>query len=143
VRFGLWSVVALTLLSALLAAGASIWGMRVAPHRHAASFHEIVHTQLGLDRDEEERLAPLERAYDKKRATLELRIRDANRELVAAMRADDAIAIASASGEVKAALAALQDASIAHLIAMRQAIDDRHRPGFDRALETSLVSDGP
>lgn len=142
-RFNIWSVVALTLLSAVLAAGASVWGLRVAPHSHAGSFHDIVHTELGLTREEEARLAPLERAYEQKRIALERRVRDANRALVAAIRSNDETAISAASSEVKAALAALQDASIAHLIAMREAIDARHRPGFDRALETALVGGGP
>jgi hypothetical protein len=142
-RFGLWSVLALTILSALLAAGAAVWAMRVAPRRHAGSFHEIVHTELGLIREEQARLAPLEAAYEQKRIVLEQRVRAANKALVAAMRTDNEAEIAAASSEVKAALAAVQDASIIHLLAMRAAIDARHRPAFDRALEGALVSGPP
>lgn len=140
-RVGPVTLIAVALLSATLGAAGAMWGARQThAHASASSFHDHIHHQMGLSAAEEARLAPIEASYQSQRHALETRLRAANRRLVGAIAAgDDAVSERqAAAAETRQALVELQDLTIAHVVAMRAALDPGHHPAFDAALAASL-----
>jgi hypothetical protein len=141
-KFGAPTLVAVAAVAAVLGAGASTLALRAAQPAPAASLHEVVHENIDLTRDEHDRLAPLESSFHETRKRLEARVEEANRTLAAAMSTGEAAKVSAASIETKAALADLQDLTISHILAMREALDASHHAAFDAAVANSLGNGG-
>lgn len=140
-RVGPVTLIAVAVLSATLGAAGAMWGARhTHAHASAGSFHDHIHHQMGLSAAEEARLAPIEASYQSQRKALNARLRVANRRLTAAIAVgvDAASEREAAAMETKQALVELQGLTIAHVVAMRAALDPGHHPAFDAALAASL-----
>jgi Heavy-metal resistance len=137
-RFGLGSLLGVAAVSAALGALAGGFGAQMAQPPPPPSFHDLIHHTMGLTAEEEARIAPIEQAFERQLRQGEGRITATNAALAQAISAGNPDAIALAQAESNAALVALQDLNTAHLVAMREALDDSHRPAFDAALAASL-----
>lgn len=140
-RFG-W----LTLLCAcVVAAALGALSHRIVGHAHThehSSLDQFVHERIDLTPGELERLAPIESEYHSTRTRLEAAVRQGNLALARAIRSADAVEIDSAILQTKESLAELQELSVRHILEMRSALDENHRPAFDDAVTAALSRGG-
>jgi Spy/CpxP family protein refolding chaperone len=135
------------ILSALFAAlGAWAGGAYVRAHVHrAAPLHELLHDQLHLTADQQQRLDELERDHAARRQALEAEMRAANAELAGAYQASHAYTpqIQAAIDRFHRASDALQKETMLHVIAMRQILSPGQTARFDETVVKSLTSPNP
>ncbi len=83
--------------------------------------HEWLHHQLHLTKDQERNLHPIENKFDVRKAELEAKIRDANRQLSDIMRKDMAYSekVSEAVTQIHHAQGELQKATIEHFYEMQ------------------------
>lgn len=132
----------------LLAGAAGGWlgvryGLREAPS--TASLDTLLHREIELSSGQQQQLAAMERSFGPRRRFLEGQMRAANRELAAAILAEHRYGPAArqAIGHFHAAMQALQEATIEHVLAMRTVLTPAQAQRFDRTLGRALDSDQP
>lgn len=140
-RFGWLTVVVVSILAAAL--GALGHYLASASHNHShTSLDDFVHQRIALTPEEQERILPVETTYHQTHNQIEQDIRAANVELARALRSGDAAAIEAALSQTKSELTKLQDLTVRHIMAMREALDESHRAAFDEAVTLALAHGG-
>lgn len=135
-----------TLVLAVAGGLAGVWlGGQIFGHKttEGRSLHELVHKELTLTKEQDQRLHAIEEAFAQQRTTLEDEMRKANAELAAAIRGSE-----TAGPEVDAAvhhfhdaMGRLQSETIEHVFAMRSVLTAEQRERFDEKIAQALTSD--
>jgi hypothetical protein len=141
---GLVLTLVLSVLAAVLGAWAGSAYVRAHVHR-AAPLHELLHDQLQLTADQQQRLDGLERDHAVRRQALEAEMRAANAELAGAYQKSHAYTpqIQAAIDRFHRASDALQKETMLHVIAMRQILAPGQTARFDETVVKSLTSPTP
>ncbi|MCA0201041.1 MAG: periplasmic heavy metal sensor [Proteobacteria bacterium] len=145
---GARTAIAVVLLT-IVAAAAGVWaGMEAGGrhgHQHAAGFHDILHHELGLTPDQEERIASMEAKFALDRKDLEMRMRAANLELARALENERTYGAAAktAISHFHEAMAALQELTILHVLEMRAVLTPEQAEHFDTTIRQALSADPP
>jgi Spy/CpxP family protein refolding chaperone len=137
-------VVALTLLVAVLGGWLGVqYGLRAA--HPAPGLDEVLHHELHLTSDQEQRLAALESKFAARRQGLEANMRSANRDLAAAITAEHQYGplAEQAIDHFHMAMRTLQEETIVHILAMRAVLTPEQAQQFDRTVSQVLTSDQP
>lgn len=144
-RPSLWRGVFLALVLTAFAAAVGGWagvgfGLRQA---HAQpGLDEALHHELGLSADQERRIEVLEASYAVRRKSLNAEMRAANGELAAAISAEHAYGPEArhAVSRFHAAMGALQEQTILHVLAMRAVLTPDQARRFDASVSRALSS---
>ena len=142
-----WRSFALTFALSMAAAGLGVWGGAryvLAQNHWPAALHDILHASLHLTREQQNRIAGLERDRSAKRKALEAEMRAANVELAKAYRAKHAYSpsVQAAIDHFHRAMAALQKDTVMHVIAMRSVLRPDQTAAFDASVARSLTGKG-
>lgn len=135
-------IVLLTVLAG--AAGGWIgiqYGLRQS--RSSPGLDEIIHNELNLTAEQDQRIHELEALFAIRRQTLEEEMRAGNRDLAAAIQTehDYGPRAQSAIERFHAAESALQEETVKHVLAMRTVLTPEQMVQFDEAISTALTSD--
>jgi Spy/CpxP family protein refolding chaperone len=137
----------MVLLTAALAAIAGWAGVRygLSQSRPRPGLDQIMHHQLGLTADQNRRIETLEAGYAARRAALESEMRVADRDLAAAITTEHAYGprAQQAMKRFHAAMGALQEETIKHVLAMRTVLTPEQAKRFDKTVSKALAPDGP
>jgi len=140
-----WKSIAVTALLAALVSGAGAWlgAGWVTQQRATPSLHDIVHHDLDLTPDQAARLKVIEDRFATTRPALEEDVRAANRELAAAIAANqgDSPQVQAAVDHFHDAMGALQKATIAHVFEMRAVLTPEQTRAFDRCISDALLQE--
>ena len=139
--------IALTFVLSVLAAALGVVGgvWLVAAHdHHPASLHQVLHEQLLLTAQQEQRIEVLERDYAAKRKALEAEMRAANAQLAQAYQEGHAYTpqVQAAIDRFHVASDALQKQTMIHVAAMRAVLAPGQAATFDETVVRSLNADG-
>ncbi len=133
----------LTLLAGVLGGVAGVvYGERMTrPH---PSLDTLVHHELGLTAQQNDRIEGLETKFAIRQKTLQNEMRAANRDLADALDSEHAYGprAQAAIDRFHHAEEELQVATIKHVLAMRSVLDDEQSRKFDRAIHDALTA-GP
>lgn len=104
---------------------------------------QLLHHELKLTADQQQRLAALEADFAARRAALEGRMRAANRELAAAILSQHRYGpdAEQAIQHFHEAMQSLQEETIRHVFAMRAVLTPEQDRQFDEAVARSLSPD--
>lgn len=142
---GGWKSIAVTAVLAALASGVGAWaGAEWMMKRHETpSLHDIVHRHLDLTAEQDARLDAIEAGFAPERTRLEADVRAANRELAAAIAANqgDSPQVQAAVDHFHDAMGALQKATIAHVFEMRSVLTPEQAQAFDKRIAGALVQE--
>lgn len=136
--------VALTMLMAALGGWLGVrHGLQEA--RSSPGLDEVIHHELTLTADQQQRLAALGSSFAARRKVLEAEMRSANRELAAGIvtehrygpRADQAV------DRFHVAMKTLQQETIIHILAMRAVLTSDQAQRFDQTVSKVLNSGSP
>ena len=119
------SLVAFFAAIVLVAAGSSFVTLRLAaPHKGSADSHAWLHDELHLGPQQLKALEPIEARFAVREARLQEEMREANRELAAAIAAgrSNSPEVAAAVAKVHQRMGELQKASIDHIFEMREVL---------------------
>jgi len=128
-----WLILLVVLISLGTCLVARNWIHRMAPtSRHAA--HALIHTKLGVTREQDERLHPIEQRFRERRAALIAQLRVANRDLGQAILEDRAASVrAHATVErIHAVQGEIQKLTLAHIFEMESVLTSDQ---YDRLLK--------
>lgn len=105
--------------------------------------HEMLHHQLGLSPEQEKRISDIEAQFAETRRRLNGDMRAANRELADALKNDHSFSPTAkqAIGRFHAAMGALQEQTILHLLAMREVLTPEQADHFDKTVWEALASE--
>ena len=105
-------------------------------------FHALLHRELKLDADQEQRIEALERDFATRRTRYEAEMRTDNRELASAIVAEKGYgpAVANAVDRSHHAMGALQKETLQHLFAMRAVLKPDQARRFDEAMVQALTA---
>jgi Spy/CpxP family protein refolding chaperone len=108
-----------------------------------ADIHDVLHRELDLNADQEERIAALERDFATRRHALELEMRAANVDLATAIREEDGYGprVTAAVERFHDAMGELQTETIAHVFAMREVLTPEQKARFDDTVVSALVAE--
>ncbi len=134
------------LLVAVIASAAGAWGGVWWWQHHAAAhdLHWLLHNRLDLSTAQTQQIEGLEQDFDGKQTALEAQMRAANRDLAAAIAVHhqyDAAADAAVARSHQA-MAALQQLTIRHVLAMRAVLDARQAALLDHYVDQALTESG-
>ncbi|MGV2497638.1 periplasmic heavy metal sensor [Pelagerythrobacter aerophilus] len=133
----------------LLAALAGFLGALAADRWFATSgqtgLHDFVHEQLELTAEQDARLDQLEERYAIETAQRQLEVRRANAALAAAMDSEHQYGpkVSTAIDQVHTSMGELQKATVRHVFAMREILDEDQQREFDRQVARSLTGAPP
>ncbi len=133
----------LTLLAGVLGGVAGVvYGERVT--RQQPSLDTLVHHELGLTAEQNDRIEGLEAKFAARRKTLHNEMRAANRDLADALDSEHAYGprAQAAIDRFHHAEEALQVATIKHVLAMRSVLNAAQTRRFDHAIHDALTT-GP
>lgn len=141
-----WRSITLTVVLALLAAGVGTWlGAHYFVPKHGGGFslHQMVHKDLRLTSDQEQRLTAIERDFAFKRQALEAEIHAANRQLAQAIQESqqDSPAVQAAVDRLHGAMGALQKVTVAHVFEMRAVLTPEQAKKFDSEVAAALTDE--
>ena len=135
-----------TLLLAFAGGIAGVWlGSQLIAQKPAGggSLHDLVHQQLSLTPQQDDKLHVIEETFAARREMLEGEMRKANAELADAIRGSE-----TAGPEVEAAVHHFHDAmgrlqaeTIEHVFAMRSVLTPEQRQRFDDKIAQALTTD--
>ncbi|RAK60197.1 heavy metal resistance protein [Phenylobacterium hankyongense] len=136
----------LTIVLSVVAAAGGAWGgahFVVGRMHHGTPFHQMVHEELHLTRDQDRRIDGLERDYAARRRALEAEMRAANADLAQAIRQGHAYtpAVQHAIDRSHQAMSQLQTQTILHVLAMRQVLTPDQAARFDETVGRALTED--
>jgi Spy/CpxP family protein refolding chaperone len=135
-------VVALTLLVAVLGGWFGVrYGLREA--HPAPGLDEVLHHDLHLTSEQEQRLAELESHFADRRHALEADMRAANHDLARAIMSEHQYGplAEKAIDRFHTAMKTLQQETIVHILAMRAVLTPEQAQQFDRTVTQVLTSD--
>ncbi|WP_183934423.1 periplasmic heavy metal sensor [Sphingomicrobium lutaoense] len=134
--------IVLALLLAVLAGSlgalaASQWGS--ADER--PSIHDFLHDELTLTPEQDAALDRVEEDFAAERQRLEEELRRANARLARAMEEEHRYGpkVSAAIDDVHGAMGELQKATMRHIFAMRELLDEEQGRAFDRQISRSLT----
>jgi hypothetical protein len=129
------------LLAALAGLVGALAGDRWLGHSEPEGLHEFVHERLDLSADQSRRLEELERRFAIENAQLELALRRANASLAEAMDSEHQYGpkVTAAIDDVHEKMGDLQKATVQHVFAMREILNERQRREFDAQVARSLT----
>lgn len=133
--------VLLTMIAAALGGwGGVSYGMRKA--RANPGIDQVMHRELRLTADQQQRLSALESSFAMRRRALEDQMRAANRDLAASLLAEHRYGPreAHAIDRFHVAMKALQQETIMHILAMRAVLTPAQARQFDRIVAQVLGS---
>ena len=137
---------AATAVVAALAGGLACWGTAtwMRHDRAEPSLHDVVHDRLDLTPEQRQRIEALEVAFASERNGLEGELREANRELVESIAANqgDTPEVQAAVDHFHVAMGDLQKATLGHVFEMRAVLDPAQAETFDAAIVETLRSRG-
>ena len=140
----------LTLLLTVIAAVGGTWiGARyIYDQRHQPSLHEFVHEELKLAPEQRKRLDVLEQDFAVRRRAREAELRAANAanaELARAIqvRHEYSPEVKAAVERFHAAMGALQNETILHVLAMRTVLTPDQAAQFDKRVAEALTEQAP
>ena len=133
-------------LLTVLATAIGLWiGYQLGSNRagQEAGLDDILHHQLGLSAEQEQRLASIETRFAQSRKMQELEMRAANHDLAAALGTDHALGSAAkqAIARFHTAMGTLQEQTIVHVLEMRSVLTPQQAERFDKTVQEALVSD--
>jgi Spy/CpxP family protein refolding chaperone len=139
--------IALTLVLSLVLGGLGAWGgAEYVLHRMRppTPLHELLHEELGLTADQQQRIGGLEHSHAQRRAALQAEMHAANIDLAKAIRAHDAYTpeVQAAVDRFHHAMGELQKETILHVLAMRAVLTPTQAAKFDDTVAKSLTEDG-
>lgn len=145
-RSGLWRAILVASLLTVLAGAFGGWaGVQYGLHQAQArpGLDEALHHQLGLSAEQDRRIEALERTYRVRRERLNAEMRAADRDIAAAIVAEDAYGprAQQAVGRLHAVMGALQEETIKHVLAMRGTLTPEQARRFDATVSKALSSD--
>lgn len=102
--------------------------------------HEQIHNELVLTSAQNVKLHELEELFSVKKTALELRMKNANVRLSAAMQSSHEMSpeVLAAKGEYVETLDALQTLTLEHIFAMRSLLNDAQAEKFDEIVTSSF-----
>lgn len=134
-----------TVMTAILAAavgaaaawGVMQWSARAAP---PTDLHTVIHQHLDLTPAQDRRLDEIEAGFARERGRIEAELREANRELSAAIGQSrgNTPEVQAAVDHFHTAMGELQKATIAHMFEMRAVLSPDQAEVFDRAVVETL-----
>ena len=134
-------LLAAILLAALAGLVGALAGDRWLGHSEPEGLHGFVHERLDLSADQSRRLEELERRFAIENAQLELALRRANASLAEAMDSEHQYGpkVTAAIDDVHEKMGDLQKATVQHVFAMREILNERQRREFDAQVARSLT----
>jgi Spy/CpxP family protein refolding chaperone len=146
VRFGPGLILAAILLTGLGGALGGWAGVQygLSQARDEASLDEVLHHQLKLTPAQNARIEALETAFHARRRALEAEMEAANRDLAAALARQHSYGpqARQAIGRSHAAMGALQEATVQHILAMRGVLTPEQAKTFDATISETLAPTG-
>ncbi len=145
-RAWFWRSVLLALVLTAFAGGVGGWlGVRYGLHQAQVrpGLDETLHHELGLNADQDRRIAALEASYAARRRQLNTEMRAANRELAEAIGTEHAYGpkARQAVRQFHAAMGVLQEETIQHVLAMREVLTPEQARRFDATVSKALSPD--
>jgi Spy/CpxP family protein refolding chaperone len=140
------SVIAMLALTAVAAAGGGWFGVRYGMHQESsATLDDLLHHELSLSPEQQQRLAVLEQRFAERRQTLDGEMRAANRSLATAIVTEHRYGpqAQQAIERFHAAMATLQEETIQHVLAMRAVLTPEQAERFDETVSKALSSTPP
>lgn len=139
--------IVLTLVLSLLLGGLGAWGgAEYVLHRMRppTPLHEMLHEELGLTADQQQRIEGLERTHAQRRAVLQAEMHAANVDLAKAIGARHAYTpeVQASVDRFHHAMEELQKETILHVLAMRAVLTPEQAAKFDATVAKSLTEDG-
>lgn len=133
-------------LIAFLAALAGVFVGRAlvdAPRANETELHAMLHRELKLSADQQQRLRPIEAQFKARREALELEMRAANIRLAQAIEAEHGYGpqVTKAIDETHAVMGELQKETLEHLFAMRGVLDPDQARMFDKRVVKALTTE--
>ncbi|WP_292050864.1 MULTISPECIES: Spy/CpxP family protein refolding chaperone [unclassified Brevundimonas] len=140
-----WKSILLTVVLAAVASGGGAWlgASWMMKRDQPLGVHDIVHQKLNLSAEQNARLDDIEARFSVRRQALEAQVRQANRELAAAISASkgDTPEVYAAVDHFHDAMGGLQKATIAHVFEMRSVLTDEQARIFDREIAGALTQE--
>lgn len=120
-----------------------VWlGMNLLGHHDGAStsLHAVIHDDLALSRDQEAAIEELERGFASQKTEYETRVQDARRAIGIALMAEHEMSpeVEAAAAGFHDAMGELQVATLNHILAMREVMNDDQRAEFDARLASAF-----
>jgi Spy/CpxP family protein refolding chaperone len=139
---------AVMLLVTVLAAGIAGWGgVQFGLHEseHSSDLDAMLHSDLGLTADQDNRLDKLESNFARDRAGLQDEMRAANRDLAHAITNDNNFDVGAgrAIDRFHVAMRALQEKTVQHVLAMRALLTPAQAKIFDKTIDDALGAGAP
>ncbi len=136
-------------LTAALAALAGLFGGWLGARylspglRSEPALHAMVHNDLDLSADQEQRLRSIEDRFASRREALEAELRGANAELATAIEASHRYSpeVHAAVDHFHRAMGELQKETIIHVFQMRRVLTPAQAETFDRKVAEALTED--
>ena len=143
----LWRTALPMLALTLVAAAAGGWlGVRYGvPSRSSNGLDDLLHHELKLTAEQEQRLSALEQDFGARRQALQDQMLSANRALARAIVTEHRYGpeARQAIESFHAAMAALQEETVQHVLAMRAVLTPQQARQFDQTVEQALDSGHP
>ena len=141
-----WRGLVVTLLLTLAAAFVGAWAganYLVREPSVGRSLHDIVHDELDLSPEQDERLDAIEIGFAVERRELELEVKRANAELAAAISAEkrNGPRVALAIDHFHGAMGRLQKLTVEHVFAMRGVLTPAQAAEFDSTVVRALTAE--
>lgn len=134
----------LTLVLAILGAAMGAWGgSQYVLHqmRPEPTLHDLMHERLRLSPEQERSIADIEREHRTRCEALQAEMRAANSELAQAFQESHAYTprVQAAIDRTQVAMAALQQETMVHILAMRAVLTPQQATMFDATVISSLT----
>ncbi len=140
-------VVGMLLLTVFAGTAGGWLGVRygVQAQRSSPSLDDLLHHELELSADQQQRLSAIESRFAQRRQGLEQQMRAANRALASAILSEHRYGPQAqrAIEEFHAAMATLQEETIQHVLAMRAVLTPQQAQQFDQTVARALNSSRP
>lgn len=139
------TVIVVILLTALAGAIGGWAGVRFAlsASQQHSGLDELIHRKLNLSSDQLEAIHEIERTFAVRRKELETEMRAANRELAAAVRAEQVFGARAKAAITRFHIAesALQQETVMHVLAMRRVLTSDQARQFDEEISRALTAE--
>lgn len=135
----MWRAGILATTLGLLSGFGGVWlGMNVLGHHDGASssLHAVIHDELSLTREQEAEIEALERNFASQKTQFEARVLEARQAIGTALMVEHEMSsdVESAAAGFHDAMGELQLATLNHILAMREVMNDDQRAEFDARL---------
>ncbi|HWA23701.1 MAG TPA: periplasmic heavy metal sensor [Caulobacterales bacterium] len=139
----IWRVLALAALVGFGAGLAGVWAgtALIGPAPLRDGLDAAVHRELSLTAEQNQRLEGIEASYARRRAATDAELRQAARDIAAAVSQDHGPSerLTQAVDRFHAAMGQAQREAIAHVFAMRAVLDPEQQARFDAIVHTELL----